>query len=607
MRSRSKVVSTVCGSALVALVLVPTGAAANQISAPPAVVAGVARDLGITTEQARDRLDRQDRAHQVRESLPNALRAELAGEWFDAATGKLTVAVTDESAATRARAAGAEAKLVRRSGAELDRLYRAVHDLAGRGVPGLYGWGVDVVGNTLRVNVDTSKRTAATDQVVTAIKALGDGVQVVETGTSPRQQSGDVRTGSPWWPGGESNCSVGFPVTDANGGKHMLTAGHCTNDANQPAYGASGQQNKIGTSNVGGTRSVNAREGDMGVVAVTEAGWNLSALVNTWGEPAVTVVGSAEALVGDTVCHSGNTSHWKCGEVKYTHKAVTYGSLVIEDLTWTTACSLGGDSGGGWLLGDKAVGLHDGGPSQCVTNPSDGDMSIYQPVVEALTKWSLTLVTGGGGGGDATPPSVPANARSTGATSGSVSLAWDASTDEVGVTGYEVYNGGTLAATVAGTSATVSGLAADTAYSFTVAAKDAAGNRSKASNAVAVRTQPGSGGGRTFTNGADYPIRDFQVAVSPVTSTATGAASSPVQVSVTARHTCLEDLNITLVSPSGRWYALQRYGGSTCTPFPGTKTYSVPATEQAGGTWTLRIGDNGPGDTGTLDSWSVSL
>src|SRR5206468_2670430 len=80
---------------------------------------------------------------------------------------------------------------------------------------------------------------------------------------------------------------------------------------------------------------------------------------------------------------------------------------------------------------------------------------------------------GGGGGGDTTPPTVPGNLRSTGVTSGSVSLAWDASTDDTAVTGYDVYNGSTLATTVTGTTATVGGLAAATSYTFTVKARDA--------------------------------------------------------------------------------------------------------------------------------------
>ncbi|MEV6983327.1 glycosyl hydrolase family 18 protein [Sphaerisporangium sp. NPDC051017] len=108
---------------------------------------------------------------------------------------------------------------------------------------------------------------------------------------------------------------------------------------------------------------------------------------------------------------------------------------------------------------------------------------------------TLNVTTGGGGGGDTTPPSVPGNLRSTGTTSSSVSLAWDASTDNVGVTGYNVYRGGNLVTTATGTSYTDSGLSANTAYSYTVRARDAAGNLSGVSNTLNVTTQPGGGGG----------------------------------------------------------------------------------------------------------------
>ncbi|SEL63867.1 chitinase [Stigmatella aurantiaca] len=93
---------------------------------------------------------------------------------------------------------------------------------------------------------------------------------------------------------------------------------------------------------------------------------------------------------------------------------------------------------------------------------------------------------------DTQAPTVPASLRSTGTTSTSVSLAWNGSTDNVAVTGYEVFtNGGTnAAATTSGaTSVTVSGLSANTSYSFTVKARDAAGNRSAASTALSVKTQ----------------------------------------------------------------------------------------------------------------------
>ncbi|MFD9960824.1 fibronectin type III domain-containing protein [Amycolatopsis sp. NPDC058986] len=91
---------------------------------------------------------------------------------------------------------------------------------------------------------------------------------------------------------------------------------------------------------------------------------------------------------------------------------------------------------------------------------------------------------------DSQAPSTPGNLHSTDTTETAVVLAWDASTDNVGVTGYDVYNGTTLAKSVTGTTATVDGLTADTEYTFTVVAKDAAGNKSVASAAVTAKTKP---------------------------------------------------------------------------------------------------------------------
>ncbi|MFJ6386054.1 carbohydrate binding domain-containing protein [Streptomyces sp. NPDC091972] len=111
---------------------------------------------------------------------------------------------------------------------------------------------------------------------------------------------------------------------------------------------------------------------------------------------------------------------------------------------------------------------------------------------------------GGGGGSDAQAPSVPGSLRSTGKTSSTVSLAWNASSDNVGVTAYDVYSGSNQVLSVSGTSATVSGLAAGTSYTFTVKARDAAGNVSAASNAVSVTTDTGGGGGTGFKQAAPY-------------------------------------------------------------------------------------------------------
>ena len=99
---------------------------------------------------------------------------------------------------------------------------------------------------------------------------------------------------------------------------------------------------------------------------------------------------------------------------------------------------------------------------------------------------------------DTTAPSVPTGLTSPSKTASSISLSWNAATDNSGgsgVAGYDVYRNGSLVGSPTSTSYTSTGLAANTAYSFTVRARDNAGNASAQSASISVTTQPGSGGG----------------------------------------------------------------------------------------------------------------
>src|SRR5882757_4317329 len=98
--------------------------------------------------------------------------------------------------------------------------------------------------------------------------------------------------------------------------------------------------------------------------------------------------------------------------------------------------------------------------------------------------------------GDTQPPTVPGNLRSTSITSNSVSLAWNASTDNSGsIAGYDVYQGSTKVSTTTSLTATITNLSPNTDYTFTVKARDPDGNASGPSNTVSVRTaSTGTGG-----------------------------------------------------------------------------------------------------------------
>ncbi|GHJ47866.1 hypothetical protein Cs7R123_52080 [Catellatospora sp. TT07R-123] len=113
--------------------------------------------------------------------------------------------------------------------------------------------------------------------------------------------------------------------------------------------------------------------------------------------------------------------------------------------------------------------------------------------ITANTGWTAAQVStlevyGTAPQGDTQAPSAPANLRVTGQTSNSVSLAWNAATDNVGVTGYQIRQNGAVVASTAATSLTVTGLNPSTTYSYTVAAQDAAGNVSGQSNTVSATT-----------------------------------------------------------------------------------------------------------------------
>ena len=91
---------------------------------------------------------------------------------------------------------------------------------------------------------------------------------------------------------------------------------------------------------------------------------------------------------------------------------------------------------------------------------------------------------------DAQSPSAPTNLSASNITTTSLTLSWAASTDNVGVTGYDVYQNGVKInpSNITATSYNVSGLTAGTAYSYFVRAKDGAGNESAASAALSVIT-----------------------------------------------------------------------------------------------------------------------
>ncbi|MFJ6217054.1 discoidin domain-containing protein [Streptomyces sp. NPDC092296] len=121
--------------------------------------------------------------------------------------------------------------------------------------------------------------------------------------------------------------------------------------------------------------------------------------------------------------------------------------------------------------------------------------------------------------GDTQAPTAPANLAYTQPASGQIKLTWSASTDNVGVTGYDIYANGTLRTSVAGNVTTYTDSQPDSAtVSYFVRAKDAAGNQSGNSNTV---TRTGATG-------------DTQAPTAPANLAYTQPASGQIKLTWTA-------------------------------------------------------------------------
>ncbi|WP_433530665.1 discoidin domain-containing protein [Micromonospora sp. CA-263727] len=129
------------------------------------------------------------------------------------------------------------------------------------------------------------------------------------------------------------------------------------------------------------------------------------------------------------------------------------------------------------------------------TQPASATVSYYVRAKDAAGNVSgnSNTVTRTGSSGDTQAPTAPTNLAFTEPGSGQIRLTWSASTDNVGVTGYDVYANGSLRASVSGATLTYTDTQpASATVSYHVRAKDAAGNVSANSNTVTrVGSTPG--------------------------------------------------------------------------------------------------------------------
>jgi streptogrisin C len=295
------------------------------------------------------------------QTLGAALGDDFGGSWL--ADGKLVVAVTDAARADEVKAAGAVAKVVEHSDAELDAMVSDLNVAEAKAPGSVTVWGVDVVNNA--VNMTVLPGTAAEGRAFAASVGVTD-VRITESAEVPRLFA-DIQGGEAYNIG-SSRCSVGFSV---NGG--FVTAGHCE------ALTGGGALSKDGAAlgSWGGSQFPGA---DYAWVQ-TSGDWNPVGQVTGVGA----VSGSQEAATGAGVSKSGSTTGVTQGTIGAKNQTVNYPEGSVSGLTATNALCQPGDSGGAFISDGQAQGVVSGGNSATC---------YFQPVNPILSAYGLSLVTG---------------------------------------------------------------------------------------------------------------------------------------------------------------------------------------------------------------------
>jgi streptogrisin C len=385
----SIVISTLAVSAMPAL------AADDRFDGSAEVTAALQRDLGLAEAQIKELGPQQERAVKLDRELQDSLGAAFAGSQFDLRSGRLIVMVSDEGALDKAKASGADARLVKHSLRELDAIQAELDAQAGgpkgdaretakpQSTP-FTSFSVDPLSNTVQVTTTRALATVAKK----ALAKYGDAVSLEVSEVQPEPAA--------WMDGGDgingNSCSAGFNLRNfGTGQKYLLTAGHCVN-AGSTLKGQGGV-------NFGPVLESWFPSFDDALARNTNTGyWIQGPWVDT--NPSnggiVTTSGHTDLPPGFPICKSGIKTKWTCGIITAKNQTVTYtGGLTVHGLTRHNACVEPGDSGGSnvsILGGFHAEGVTSGasmivdseGKKRCRAKFGLSNISWYFPIADSL-------------------------------------------------------------------------------------------------------------------------------------------------------------------------------------------------------------------------------
>ncbi|MET9903606.1 S1 family peptidase [Streptomyces sp. NPDC006446] len=310
-------------------------------------------------------------AGKLASALGKDLGADAAGTYYDAKSRNLVVNVLDGTAAKAVTAAGARARIVENSLAELTSARTTLKKDAT--IPGT-SWATDPETNKVVVTADRTVSKAEWATLTEVVDGLGAKAELQRTKGEfkPFIAGGDAISGS----GGR--CSLGFNVVK-DGQPYFITAGHCTESI---STWSDADGNQIGTN-----EQSSFPDNDFGLVKYT-ASVDHPSEVDLYNGSSQPIAKAGDATVGMKVTRSGSTTQVHDGTVTGLDATVNYGNGdIVNGLVQTDVCAEPGDSGGSLFSGDTAIGLTSGGSGDCTA----GGETFFQPVTEALSTFGAQI------------------------------------------------------------------------------------------------------------------------------------------------------------------------------------------------------------------------
>lgn len=334
-------------------------------SVNPGLLDALTDELGISAEEAKQRLAVESVASDIEQQV--AGEDGYAGLWLNEDSSEIIVGTTGSELSTD----GVTYVDVEHS---LETLSSVTDELDAHGADafeqGVYGWFVDVTSNNVVVEADSDAKAAD------FVDAAGVDADLVTFDTDAEAPQLFHVTGGDEYSSTTGGCSVGFAATK-DGEPGFTTAGHC-GTAGTSVTGGNAAPGEFVDSDFPGTDEawVSTETDDLRAEVLADSGTE-------------SVTDSDEASVGSSICRSGQTTGWQCGEVEALDQSVSYPEGTVNGMTQTSACAEPGDSGGSFIAGSSAQGMTSGGSGSC----SAGGTTYFQPLNPTLDAYGLELVT----------------------------------------------------------------------------------------------------------------------------------------------------------------------------------------------------------------------